>query len=147
MSRSAKSVFIYGIYLALVGLMLVIAPNVLLNLFGIESTNEVWIRLEGILLMATTVYYFIGAKYELILILKATAFIRFTVIIFFTAIVLLELVSPSIIIISVIDFLGGAWTYLMLKKEGHFARNKNLITNVKNVCQVITPCTMLSFIN
>ncbi|WP_273276226.1 hypothetical protein [Maribacter polysiphoniae] len=123
MSQSAKSVFIYGIYLTLIGLMLLFVPNVLFNLFGIEPTSEVWIRFQGILLMATAVYYFIGAKYELILILKATAFIRFTVIVFFTAFVMLELVSPSIIIISVIDFLGGAWTYLMLKKEGHFARN------------------------
>ncbi|WP_299247413.1 hypothetical protein [uncultured Lacinutrix sp.] len=124
MSQSAKSVFIYGIYLVLIGLMLLFVPNLLLNLFGIEPTNEVWIRFEGILLMATAVYYFIGAKYELILILKTTAFIRFTVIVFFTAFVILELVPARIIIISVIDFLGGAWTYLMLKKEGHFARNK-----------------------
>jgi len=127
MSQSAKSVFIYGIYLAFIGLMLLFVPNVLLNIFGFEPTSEVWIRFEGILLMATAVYYFIGAKYDLILILKTTAFIRFTVIIFFTTFVMLELVSPRIIIIiiiiiiSVIDFLGGAWTYLMLKKEGHFA--------------------------
>ncbi len=124
MSQSAKSVFIYGIYLALVGLMLIFVPNVLLNLFGIKPTNEAWIRLEGVLLMVMAVYYFIGAKFELIVILKATAFIRFTVIIFFTAFVMLELLSPSIIIISVFDFLGGTWTYLMLKKEGHFSRNK-----------------------
>jgi hypothetical protein len=57
------------------------------------------------------------------MILKATAFIRFTVIVLFTTFVMLELVSPNIIIISVIAFLGGAWTYLMLKKEGHFTRN------------------------
>jgi len=124
MSQSAISVFIYGIYLAFIGLMLLFVPNVLLNLFDIESTSEVWIRFEGVLLLSTAVYYFIGAKYELIVILKTTAFIRFTVIVFFTAFVLLELVPPRIIIISVIDFLGGAWTYLMLKKEGHFARNK-----------------------
>lgn len=124
MSQSAISVFIYGIYLAFIGLMLLFVPNVLLNLFDIESTSEVWIRFEGVLLLSTAVYYFIGAKYELIVILKTTAYIRFTVIVFFTAFVLLELVPPRIIIISVIDFLGGAWTYLMLKKEGHFARNK-----------------------
>lgn len=124
MSQSAKSVFIYAIYLALIGLMLLFVPNMLLNLFGIEPTSEVWIRFQGILLMATAVYYFIGAKYELILILKTTAFIRFTVILFFVTFVMLELVSPNIIIISIIDFLGGAWTFLMLKKEGHFTRNK-----------------------
>jgi hypothetical protein len=121
MSKSARSVFIYGIYLAINGLMLLFVPNVLLNSLGIEPTTEVWIRLAGILLMAIAVYYILGAKYELIVILKATAFIRFSIVFFFTAFVLLKLVSSSIIIISVVDFLGGAWTFFMLKKEGHFA--------------------------
>ena len=124
MSKSAKSVFIYGIYLAINGLMLLLVPNVLLNSLGIEPTTEVWIRLAGILLIAIAVYYILAAKYELIVIMKATAFIRFSIIFFFTAFVLLKLVSSSIIIISVIDFLGGAWTFLMLRKEGHFARSK-----------------------
>jgi len=124
MSKSAKSVFIYGIYLAINGLMLLLVPNVLLNSLGIEPTTEVWIRLAGILLMAIAAYYILAAKYELIVIMKATAFIRFSIIFFFTAFVLLRLVSSSIIIISVIDFLGGAWTFLMLRKEGHFARSK-----------------------
>ncbi len=124
MSKSAKSIFIYGIYLAINGLMLLLVPNVLLNSLGIEPTTEVWIRLAGILLMAIAVYYILAAKYELIVIMKATAFIRFSIIFFFTAFVLLKLVSSSIIIISVIDFLGGAWTFIMLRKEGHFARSK-----------------------
>jgi len=124
MSKSAKSIFIYGIYLAINGLMLLLVPNVLLNSLGIEPTTEVWIRLAGILLMAIAVYYILAAKYELIVIMKATAFIRFSIIFFFPAFVLLKLVSSSIIIISVIDFLGGAWTFIMLRKEGHFARSK-----------------------
>ena len=124
MSKSAISVFIYGIYLAINGIMLLFIPNVLLNSLGIEPTTEVWIRLAGILLMAVAVYYILGAKNELIVIMKATAFIRFTIILFFSAFVLLNLVSPNIIIISAIDFLGGAWTFLMLKKEGHFTHNK-----------------------
>jgi hypothetical protein len=122
MSKSAKSVLVYGIYLAINGLMLLFIPNVLTSSLGIEPTNEVWIRLSGILLMAIAVYYILGAKYEIIVILKATAFIRVSIILFFTAFVLLDLVSPNIIIISVIDFLGGFWTFVMLKKEGHFNR-------------------------
>jgi len=124
MSKSAKSVFIYGIYLAFNGIMLLLAPNVLITSLGIEPATEVWIRLSGILLMAISVYYFLAAKYELVVIMKATAFIRFSIIFFFTAFVLLDFVSQSIIVISAIDFLGGLWTYIMLKKEGHFKRKE-----------------------
>ncbi len=120
MSKSARSVLIFGIYLAIIGLLLLSVPNLLITPLGIEPTNEVWIRLSGILLMAIAVYYILGAKHEIIVILKATSFIRFSIIFFFTAFALLELVSPVIIIISAIDFIGGLWTYFMLKKEGHF---------------------------
>jgi len=123
MSKSARSVFIFGIYLGVIGLILLIVPNMLITPFGIEPANEVWIRLSGILLMALAVYYTLGAKHEIVVIMKATAFIRLTIIFFFTAFALLKLTSPNIIIFSVIDFLGGAWTFLMLKNEGHFKRN------------------------
>lgn len=123
MSGSAKSVFIYGIYLAINGLMLLTVPNILITSLGIEPTNEVWIRLSGLLLAAISVYYFLAARYELAVIMKATAFIRFAIIFFFGAFVLLDLVSPNIIVIAVIDFLGGLWTFLMLRKEGHFGRS------------------------
>jgi hypothetical protein len=123
MSKSAKSVLIYGVYLAINGLLLLSVPNVLLSSLRIEPTTEVWIRLAGILLMAVSVYYFIGAKQELAAIMTATAFIRFSIPLFFAAFVLLDFVSPGVMVIAAIDFLGGAWTFLMLKKERHFARS------------------------
>ena len=119
MSQSAISVFIYGIFLAVNGLMLLFVPNALITPLGIEPTYEVWIRLCGVLLMAISVYYFLAAKYEIVVIMKATAYIRFSIIFFFTSFALLEMVSPNLIVLSVIDFLGGTWTYVMLKKEGH----------------------------
>ena len=124
MSKSAKSVLIFGIYLAFSGLMLLLVPNALITPFGIEPTNEVWIRLSGILLMALAVYYYLGAKHEIIVIMKATAFIRLSIIFFFSAFAFLNLVSPNIIFFSAVDFLGGIWTLLMLNKEGHFAQRK-----------------------
>jgi hypothetical protein len=57
--------------------------------------------------------------------IKAVTFM-ITIISNLAAFVLFDLVSSNIIIISVIDFLGGAWTFLMLRKEGHFARKKEL---------------------
>jgi len=124
MSKSAISVLVFGIYLAIIGLMLLIVPNLLIVSFGIEPTSEVWIRLSGILLMAIATYYYLGARYEIIVIFKATAFIRSTIIFFFSAFALLDMVSPSIIIFSVIDLIGGLWTFYLLKKEGHFESTK-----------------------
>lgn len=120
MSKSAKSVYIFGWYLAAIGLLLLFIPNMLISPFGIEPAQEVWIRLSGILLMALSVYYILAAMHEIVVIMKATAFIRLTIIFFFSAFAILDLVSPNIIIFSAIDFMGGAWTLAMLSREGHF---------------------------
>lgn len=118
MSKSAKSVFVFGIYLLLLGLCLMIVPNILLAPFAVPPTNEVWIRIVGLLLMALSVYYIVSSRLELVTILKVTMYIRCSIIFFFTAFVLLNFVTPTIILFAVIDLAGGIWTYIALKKEG-----------------------------
>jgi hypothetical protein len=117
MSQSAKSVFVFGIYLLLLGLSLMTFPNILLTPFGIPPTNEVWIRVAGLLLMALSVYYFVSSRLELVPIFKVTMYIRCSIILFFTAFVLLSWVTPTIILFAVVDLAGGIWTYSALKKE------------------------------
>ena len=118
MLPSAKSVMIFGVYLAMVGLTLLIIPNVFLTLIGVENTNEVWIRLSGILLMALSVYYLTAVRHNLPIIFKVTVYIRCTIIFFFTAFVLLKMMDAVMLVFAAIDFAGGVWTYLAMKKEG-----------------------------
>jgi hypothetical protein len=118
MSSSAKSVFYFGIYLVALGLSLLFFPNIPLNLFGVPSTHEVWIRVVGMLLLALSVYYLVSSRYELVPIFKVTMYVRSTIILFFIAFVLAGLVTPNIIPFAVVDFIGAGWTYFALKKEG-----------------------------
>ena len=117
MSRSAISVLVFGIYIAILGFLLLLVPNWVITPFGIAPAREVWIRLSGIMLMALSVYYLVAVKHNLVVIFKITAYIRFTIIFFIVAFAALKLVSPNIIFFGIIDFLGGLWTYLSLKKE------------------------------
>jgi hypothetical protein len=48
-TAAAKSVFYFGIYLYVVAITLVFIPNVLLKTLLIPETNEVWIRVIGVL--------------------------------------------------------------------------------------------------
>jgi hypothetical protein len=118
MSNSAKSVLVFGIYLALVGLTLLMIPNVFLSVIGVDNTNEVWIRLAGILLMALSVYYIVAVKFNLFIIFKVTAWIRCTIVFFFSAFVYMQMMQPIMLLFAAIDFAGGAWTYFTMKKEG-----------------------------
>jgi hypothetical protein len=118
MTASGKSVFSFGIYLIVLGFTLLFFPNIPLNLFGVPSTSEVWIRVVGMLLLALSMYYMVAVKYDLVPIYKVTMYVRSTIILFFIAFVVAGLVTANVILFAVIDLLGAVWTYLALKKEG-----------------------------
>jgi hypothetical protein len=118
MTPSAKSVFVFGAYLSLVGATLLLIPNVFLTLIGVENTNEVWIRLSGLLLLALSVYYIAASKFNIVIIFKVSACIRCSIILFFSAFVFLQMMEPIMLLFAAIDFAGGIWTYLSMKKEG-----------------------------
>jgi hypothetical protein len=120
MSASAKSVLSFGVYLALVGATLLFIPNLFLSTIGVPTTDEVWIRLSGILLMALSVYYMVAARHELSVIFKVTACIRCTSIVFFSAFVYLGMMQPVMLLFASLDFAGGLWTYLAMKREGRW---------------------------
>ena len=73
MSRAAKSLFVFGIYLCGLGSILLLAPNLLLQRFGAPQTHEVWIRIDGMFVLCLSFFYVQAARNEL------TTFIRWTV--------------------------------------------------------------------
>jgi len=65
MSKSARSVFVFGLYLAVLGIVLLAASNFLLGMFGLPSTTEVWIRTVGMLVLFLGFYYTQAARKEM----------------------------------------------------------------------------------
>ncbi len=49
MSKAAFTVKVFGVYLFVLGLILLVSPNTLLSIFGIPETTEVWIRVLGVI--------------------------------------------------------------------------------------------------
>ncbi|HWR73810.1 MAG TPA: hypothetical protein VN604_11625, partial [Nitrospirota bacterium] len=74
MDRAARSVFVLGIYLGVLGAGLIAVPNPLLTLFGFEPTTEVWIRIVGMLLIIIAYYDIEAAR------TRTVAFYRWTVV-------------------------------------------------------------------
>ncbi|WP_421794785.1 hypothetical protein [Haliscomenobacter sp.] len=117
MSKAAKTIFYFGIYLAGLGLTLLIVPNMLLNVFKVPTTSEVWIRVVGMLVLFLAYYYLQSAKSDLITFFRMTVVSRLTVILFFGAFVLLKMASPNIILFGIVDLLGALWTRQSLPKR------------------------------
>jgi hypothetical protein len=117
MSAAAKTIFYFSIYLVGLGLTLLIVPNMLLNLFQLPSTNEVWIRVIGMLVLTLAYYYWQAAKSDLVTFFRMTVTSRLTVILFFGAFVLLKMAGPTLILFGVVDLLGALWTRQALPKR------------------------------
>ena len=109
MSKSARSMFVFGLYVAVLGIMMIGVPNFLLKISR-TSTTEVWIRVAGLLLLYLGFYYIQAARKEMTDFFRWTVYTRSTVIVFFAAFVLLGLARPPLIMFGVIDLLGAIWT-------------------------------------
>jgi hypothetical protein len=116
MSRSGRSVLVFGIYLNLFGIGLLIAHNVLLGIIGLPATSEVWIRVVGMLLFLIGLYYDLSARAELTPLFRWSVPVRMSVVFFLTAFVLANLVKPAVILVGVVDFLFALWTALELRR-------------------------------
>ncbi|HYN86791.1 MAG TPA: hypothetical protein VER32_16185 [Pyrinomonadaceae bacterium] len=117
MSRAAKSLFAFGIYLFALGLILLLVPNVLLRAFGAPPTDEVWIRINGMLVLCLSFYYVRAARGELTSFIRWTVWARVAVIIYFTAFVLTVSAPRALLVFGLIDLLAAVWTWRALKKD------------------------------
>lgn len=115
MSNSARSIFVFGLYLAALGIALMAVPNVLSRLFSLPPPSDVWVRVAGMLLLFLGFYYERAARKEMTDFFRWTVYVRATVIVFFAAFVLLASAPPILILFGLVDLLGAIWTGLCLR--------------------------------
>jgi hypothetical protein len=123
MSHAAKSLFVFGIYLCGLGLLLLLVPNLILPLFGVPPTNEVWIRVNGMFVLCFSFYYVQAARHGLTSFIRWTVWARVAVIIYFASFVLLTAAPKALLLFGLVDLLAAVWTLLALKKDGGRRRN------------------------
>jgi hypothetical protein len=118
MSAVARSLVVFGWYLAGFGGLLVLAPNLLLSLFGMPPTGEVWIRVVGMLVLIIAYYNVRLGRADLPAYAWLTVHARTAVLVFLVGFVLAGLARPVVILVGVIDFAGALWTAAALRREG-----------------------------
>jgi hypothetical protein len=115
MSKPARTMFAFAIYLAILGLTLVTVPNVLLGVFGIPPTQEVWVRVVGMLVLFLAYYHVEAARNEWAAFTRASIAPRMAVSAFFGAFVLAGLGSPVLLLFAAVDFAAALWTHVALR--------------------------------
>lgn len=115
MSRSTFSAKAFAAYLFVLGIVLVFIPNVLLSLFGIAPSTDVWIRVLGLVVFMLGVYVWVASAYKPFL--EASVYTRSAVFVGLSAFALLGLASPMLALFGAIDLAGAVWTWCALRAD------------------------------
>lgn len=92
-------------------------PNILLKLVQMPETNEVWIRIVGMLAFCLGYYYHRVASGNIRAFFKHTVPTRLFAAIAFTSFALLDYGPMMLIGFGAIDLAGAIWTWTSLKKS------------------------------
>lgn len=115
MQAAAKSVFYFGIYLFLVGIPLLIIPQLFFDIFKLGTVLDVWIRVVGVMTLGLAYYYIQAARHGLIGFYQLTVVVRVGVFLVFLGLVLFKLAPTVLILFGTVDLAGALWTW----KAGH----------------------------
>jgi hypothetical protein len=130
MSRSAVSIRVFALYVLILGLTLVLAPNMLLALFNVPETSEVWIRVAGMLVLILGFYYFMASGKEMLAFYRWTVYGRLSVLVFFSAFVALKLAPPVLLLFGAADAAAALWTAYCLRKDAQPEAPRNMEASI-----------------
>jgi hypothetical protein len=116
MSSGARSLVVWSAYVLVLGLTILLIPNTFLSVFQIEETEEVWLRLVGMLLVALAPYYWVSARGEFTPMMEASVWVRWAIVVVLVALAIIE--GPwQLVLFASVDLLGGLWTFIALRQN------------------------------
>ena len=110
MSDAAVSVFVFGIYLLVIGSGFLTIPNILLPLLKFPRTDEHWIRVLGIVIASLGFYFVIAAQNEFTVFFWATIVARIVTCVIFITLVLVKKTPAMLAVFGLIELAGAIWT-------------------------------------
>ena len=115
--RATLSLFVWGWYLAALGVALLITPNLVLTTFLLPATDEVWIRVVGMFVVLLAHFSFSAARTRNAEYMWWSVQGRLAVPFFFSAFVLADWVSAALIPFGLVDLAGAIWTLWALRRD------------------------------
>jgi hypothetical protein len=117
---SLISILVFSFYVLALSVSLLFFPSLTLPALGLPTTNEVWVRVAGLLLLGYWFYYVSVFRARIGSLLPYTVVVRSMVIVFFGWFVWKGWARPIFLVFGVIDLAGAVWTALALLAEGRY---------------------------
>ncbi|MBK8700708.1 MAG: hypothetical protein IPN29_14695 [Saprospiraceae bacterium] len=117
MSKSAKTLFYFGIYVLLTGLSILLVPQTFVTTLGLPDIPTGWARVIGLLVVVIGSYDLVIAKENATVLIRFSVFTRlfFALGVFF--LVASQQMNTATLPLGVIDAVTAAWTWFTLRSE------------------------------
>ncbi len=116
MTKAAKTVWVFGVYLICEGLFLLLSPSWILEAIGIPDPDSVWRIILGFVVAILGYYYVRNAKENLTPFFQFTVQIRVIQLGFFLWLYFFERGTLVLVGFSLIEMLAGLWTWREIRK-------------------------------
>lgn len=117
MSRSAISLFVFGIFMILIGVPTILFPQYLTLSSGPPTPDYLYIRFTGFFAAALGSYCILAARHEWKEFFRWSIYTRSTLVLMYIVLVLSGNAESRILIDGVIDLAGAIWTAWALRSE------------------------------
>src|SRR5512142_3578658 len=115
MSRSARSLFLFGVYVAVAGAAFLVAPSFLASLLRLPPATSGWPRMVGLLALVIGSYDMIASRAECLPYIRSSVPVRFGFALGTALIVLFGQMPLSVLLLGATDIAGAVWTAIALK--------------------------------
>lgn len=118
MNPACKTIYWFSFYPLLAGLSMVLAPALPLQILGWPVEGLDWIRMLGVVTMIVGYYYYQLGSNNVLAFCRYSSQMRLLIPLAFVIMVLTFGMNPIYIALTLVDFLGGLWTWSALRKQG-----------------------------
>ena len=118
MTSASKSLFVFAVYVLLLGVAFILAPATVMNVLGLPALSTGWARLIGVLALVIGTYDVVGARTESLVYITASVYVRLGFAGAVTLLVLSHEMPVAALPIGAIDFAGAVWTAVALRRGG-----------------------------
>lgn len=116
MTRPARSLFVFGIYVLLVGAAFIVAPEALSSLLRLPPATAGWARAVGLLALVIGSYDSVGARSESMAYIRASVFVRIGFAAGTALLVVVGEMPSTLLLLGATDAAGAVWTAVELKR-------------------------------
>lgn len=110
MHPASLSMKVFGAYVSLTGIGLLVAPALVLSLLGIAAPTDVWVRVVGALAAVLGSYYWVCGAAGDVTFMRVSVIGRFVFAALCVALVLAVSAPLQLLLFGAVDIAGALWT-------------------------------------